>query len=241
MDPMNLPDMESLALASAEDRLRWAAQTFPGTAVVTSSFGADSAVLLHLLSRAAPQIPVLFLNTGFLFAETLRFKEALTAQLGLDVREIRPEIGPEEFLERHGPAYEESPNFCCDRNKVQPLRKALEGVSCWIAGVRRDQTQTRARLGVVERQPAGMLKLHPLIDWDQQRIDRYLDRHGLPRNPLVAEGYTSIGCWPCTALPADLSDLRSGRWANSGKTECGLHLPFERQDGTPAATVSHGK
>lgn len=222
------PTIESqLEGMSTTDRIRWAAQTYPGKTVATSSFGADSAVLLHLISQAALGLPVLFLNTGFLFDETVAFRATLEARLKLNVREIRPLLEPKEFLYRHGPAYEDRPDFCCDQNKVQPLRRALEGVACWISGVRRDQTEARGRMRILERPLNGPVKLNPLLDWDQERIDAYLAQHDLPRNPLVSEGYTSIGCWPCTALPADLSDLRSGRWAGKEKTECGLHLTDE--------------
>jgi phosphoadenosine phosphosulfate reductase len=204
----------------------------PETTVATSSFVADSAVLLHLISRVAPRLPVIVLNTGFLFPETLEYKDQLQRMLGLNLREVTPLVTREQFLARHGPVYRSNPDFCCGRNKVEPMRRALAGVECWISGVRRDQTSARARLPVLERQNDGLYKLNPIIDWDQQRVREYAARHGLPEHPLAAEGYCSIGCEPCTAKPRPGGDSRSGRWPGHAKTECGIHFLFEPAHGT---------
>jgi phosphoadenosine phosphosulfate reductase len=217
---------------SAEERIARAVRYLPETTVATSSFGADSAVLLHLISRVAPRLPVIVLNTGFLFPETLEYKDQLQRMLGLNLREVTPLVTREQFLARHGPVYRSNPDFCCGRNKVEPMRRALAGVECWISGVRRDQTSARARLPVLERQNDGLYKLNPIIDWDQQRVREYAARHGLPEHPLAAEGYCSIGCEPCTAKPRPGGDSRSGRWPGHAKTECGIHFLFEPAHGT---------
>lgn len=197
---------------TAAERIAWAAQRFPGALVAASSFGADSAVLLHLLAEAAPEVPVVFVDTGFHFDETLEFKDRLASLLGLTVREVSPVVAREDFLDRHGAAYEEAPGFCCDRNLVQPLRRALAGASCWISGARRDRQPLAGRkaraVPVLDPGESTILRLNPLADWDQGQVDAYLRKHNLPRHPLAAEGYTRVGCWPCSVKPA--VDLRTG-------------------------------
>lgn len=226
---MTVPGMEpqEFELLSAEERIARAVRHWPDTTVATSSFGADSAVLLHLISQTAPRLPVIVLNTGFLFPETLEYMERLQRLLDLNIREVTPLMPREEFLARHGPVYRSNPDFCCGCNKVEPMRRALAGVTCWISGVRRDQTSARARLPVLERQNDGLYKLNPMIDWDQNQVREYIARHGLPEHPLAAEGYRSIGCEPCTAKPRPDGDARSGRWPGHAKTECGIHFLFE--------------
>lgn len=212
----------------AESILRWAAGVVPRFAV-TSSFGADSAVLLHLVSDVAPQVPVLFLDTGFHFDETLVFRRELARELGLTVLDMQPDLSVSQQAQRYGAElYKRDPDACCGMRKTAPLRRALANFDGWATGVRRSQTPERAGTPVVEARPhAGryLVKVAPLARWSDDDVAAYLDEHDLPRHPLVEQGYPSIGCWPCTRQVTDGSDPRAGRWAEfDGKTECGIHL-----------------
>jgi phosphoadenosine phosphosulfate reductase len=222
--------LADLPLLTAEDegvRLLHAAITgeFAGRIAVVSSFGADSAMLLALVAEIDPSTPVLFLETGMHFPETLAHRDALIERLGLtDVRDIRPD--PVE-LARNDPSGELHrwiPDDCCAVRKVAPLARALAGFDAWATGRRRQQARTRATLPFVET-VGGRRKFNPLADWSVERILGELARRGLPRHPLVARGYPSIGCAPCTRAVRPGEDPRAGRWAEQGKTECGIHAP----------------
>ncbi len=195
-----------------------------GRAALVSSFGADSAVLLHLVAGIAADTPVLFVDTGKLFDETLAYRDRLVAELGL--RAVRT-VGPDpEVLARRDPTGERhqlDPDGCCELRKVQPLEAALEGVDVWITGRRRHQAATRATLARLERDAAGRLKLNPLADWSSADVAAYRRRHRLPAHPLETRGYPSIGCAPCTTAVRPGEDPRAGRWRHLPKTECGLH------------------
>ena len=208
--------------------LRWAAGVVPRFAI-TSSFGADSAVLLHLVSEVAPQVPVLFLETGFHFEETLAFRRELAHDLGLTVLDVQPDLSVPQQARRHGAElYRRDPDACCAMRKTAPLRRALANFDGWATGVRRNQTPERAATPVVEARPHDgrfLVKVAPLARWSDADVADYLDAHDLPRHPLVEQGYPSIGCWPCTRQVAPGTDPRAGRWAEfDGKTECGIHL-----------------
>ena len=216
--------------APAEDVLQWATVTVPRFAV-TSSFGADSAVLLHLLARVDRHVPVLFLETGFHFPETLAFRRDLSARLGLtDVRDLRPAQTVGEQAATHGGAlYLRDPDRCCALRKVAPLERALADFDGWATGVRREQTLDRAGTPVVsaeDRDGRSLVKVAPLATWTARDVSDYLDRHDLPRHPLVAAGYPSIGCAPCTQPVTGGADARQGRWQGNAKTECGIHLEY---------------
>lgn len=205
--------MRSLAVEAAghlegkpADRiLAWAAGVVPRF-VVTSSFGAESAPLLHMLSRVAPKVPVVFLDTGFHFPETMDHRRQLAADLGLTVLDIRPGVSVAQQAERYGPAlYERSPETCCQLRKTMPLRRILAGQDGWATGVRRVQTPERAATPVVEaRRHDGrwLVKVAPLAAWTDGDIEAYARAHDLPRHPLAARGYRSIGCAPCTRAAA---------------------------------------
>ncbi len=212
----------------ADRILAWAAAVVPRF-VVTSSFGADSAVLLHLLSQVAPEVPVLFLDTGFHFAATIDFRRSLARRLGLSVIDIRPDLSVAQQAERYGDAlHRHDPDVCCQLRKTVPLRRALQSFDGWATGVRRSQTPERARTPVVEaRQHDGrwLVKVAPLAAWSDADVADYLAAHDLPRHPLVEQGYPSIGCEPCTARVGAGDDPRAGRWSSfDDKTECGIHL-----------------
>lgn len=210
---------------SAEDRLAWAVDRFGASLLCTSSFGPGSGALLHLWSVVAKGLPVHFIDTGFLFEETLAYRNELASALGLSVVVLAPETPRETFLAKHGlKIYQQNPDFCCAHNKVEPLQRALPGKLGWVSGLRRDQSSTRAHTAIVERTVEGPLKIHPIADWSSRDVYRYQEKHAIPEHPLWAKGYVSVGCEPCTQpVGADESDERAGRWAGSAKTECGIH------------------
>lgn len=214
--------------APAEAILRWAVAEIPRFAV-TSSFGADAAVLLHLVARVDASLPVLFLDTGFHFPETLAYRRTLAAALGLTgVREVRPELSvTQQAIEHGGGLYVRDPDSCCALRKVAPLDTALAEFDGWASGVRRDQTDTRKLTPVVQTVQRGdreLVKVAPLARWASGALDAYRRRHDLPRHPLETAGFPSIGCAPCTRRVGPDEDPRAGRWANAAKTECGIHL-----------------
>jgi len=214
---------------STEDMLAEAiGREFPGRIAVVSSFGADSAVLLHLVAGIDPGVPVLFLDTDKLFGETRRYRDRLVERLGLtDVRTIGPD--PIAVAERdpEGVLWARDPDACCALRKVEPLARALEPFDAWINGRKRHQSASRADLDLIETAD-GRVKLNPLADWDPAALAAYFARHDLPPHPLVEDGYRSIGCMPCSDRVADGEDDRAGRWRGMAKIECGIHLGLAR-------------
>lgn len=212
----------------ADRILAWATAVVPRFAV-TSSFGADSAALLHLLSRVAPEVPVLFLETGFHFPETLDHRHALARDLGLTVVDVRPDLSVAQQAQRHGDAlFERDPDACCRLRKTLPLHRALANYDGWATGVRSSQTRDRAGTPVIEaRRHDGrwLVKVAPLAAWTDEDLAAYSVQHGLPAHPLMADGYRSIGCQPCTRRVTLGEDPRAGRWPGLDKTECGIHGP----------------
>ncbi|HEY1753527.1 MAG TPA: phosphoadenylyl-sulfate reductase [Caulobacteraceae bacterium] len=198
---------------------------------LVSSFGAESAVMLHLAASARPAIPVLFLDTGMLFGQTLDYRQQLAARLGLtDVRDLRPRFEDLAIRDPKADLWKTDTDGCCHIRKVIPLDAALGGFSAWITGRKRFHGGDRLRLPVVEATD-GRLKFNPLANWTKADLDAYAAEHDLPEHPLVPFGYPSIGCWPCTSPVEEGSDVRSGRWAGSQKTECGIHTA--RAPGAP--------
>jgi phosphoadenosine phosphosulfate reductase len=234
-DAANLVARLNAELRDAEPQaiLRAAIEHFGDKVALVSSFGSESAVLLHMAAQIKPDIPVLFLDTGMLFGQTLDYRKALVARLGLtDVRDLRPQF---QDLAVHDPAadlWKTDTDACCNIRKVLPLGRALEGFDGWITGRKRFQGGDRLRLQVVE-QGESQIKFNPLANWTKEQLDAYAAEHDLPPHPLVAFGYPSIGCWPCTAPVEEGGDTRAGRWAGSDKTECGIHLDHA----TPATEV----
>jgi phosphoadenosine phosphosulfate reductase len=196
---------------------------YPGRIALTSSFGAESVVLLHLLSQIAPDTPVLFLDTGKLFPETLAYKAKLVETLRLtDVRTVSPLPQDIATDDPSGYLWSVEPDQCCSLRKVEPLSRALEGFDAWITGRKRFQAVTRSVVPVFERDGARM-KVNPLAGWTAANVSDYMIEHNLPRHPLVAHGYSSIGCATCTTPTRPGEHERAGRWRNRGKTECGIH------------------
>lgn len=197
-----------------------AARQFAGRIAVTSSFGAESAVLLDLVAQVEPGLPVLFLDTGELFDETLEYSRVLAAHLGLtNLRVVRPESAELKAAED---LWQTDPDRCCQLRKVRPLARAVVGFAALIDGRKRAHGFERDELGRVQV-VAGVTKISPLADWTEDDIQAHFAARQLPRHPLVAQGYRSIGCWPCTRATRPDEPARAGRWAGSAKTECGIH------------------
>ncbi len=199
-------------------------QEFAGRIAVVSSFGAESAVLLHLVAEIDPSTPVLFLNTGKLFGETLRYRDRLQDLLGLtDLRAIGPHPKDRAAQDPEGSLWSKNPDACCNFRKTVPLARAMDGFDAWITGRKRFQTDDRASMNAIEMVGARY-RINPLADWSQADLERYMVEHHLPPHPLVRDGYLSIGCMSCTSRVKEGEDARSGRWRGQDKTECGIHL-----------------
>ncbi len=202
-----------------------------GDVATVSSFGAESAVLLHLLAEIDPHISVLFLETGKHFPETLAYRDELVAKIGLtNLVILTPDAEDLAKQDESGLRWSYDPDGCCAIRKVKPLAKALIDYDASFTGRKAFQSSTRANLPRFEIDTSdaqGRLKINPLIDWSAEDIAAYFEEHGLPRHPLVNKGYPSIGCAPCTNKVAEGEDARSGRWAGWDKTECGIHKPGE--------------
>ena len=195
-----------------------------GRVALVSSFGAESVTLLHLASRVDRAVPVLFVDTEMLFPETLAYQEEVARALGLaDLRRIAPDRA--EIFGRDGDAllHRRDPDACCGLRKTEPLARALAPFEAWITGRKRYQGGARAALPAVEAAD-GRLKVNPLARWTREDVGAYMERHRLPRHPLVARGYPSIGCAPCTTPVRSGEDERAGRWRGQGKDECGIHF-----------------
>jgi phosphoadenosine phosphosulfate reductase len=203
--------------------LRWAGETFGDGFAITSSM-ADG-LLAHLASRAVPGVHVVFLDTGYHFAETIGTRDWISSVLPITLVNATPEQTVAEQDAQYGvKLHDRDPDLCCALRKVQPLARTLAGYAAWGSGVRRDEAATRAGTKVVDWDAKrGMLKVNPIAAWTQDDVDGYVAEHQVPVNPLQEIGYASIGCAPCTRPVAPGEDPRAGRWAGRGKTECGLH------------------
>jgi phosphoadenosine phosphosulfate reductase len=211
--------------------LEAAVETFGESLALVSSFGAESAVLLDLVAKVKKDMPVLFLDTGMLFGQTLDYRRQLTERLGLtDVRDLRPLYQDLATADPDAKLWQTDTDACCEVRKVVPLDRALAPFDAWITGRKRFQGGDRLHLPVVE-QADGKVKFNPLANWTKEDLDAYAIEHELPAHPLVAQGFPSIGCWPCTSPVEEGGDIRSGRWKGMDKSECGIHLA--RAPGAP--------
>jgi phosphoadenosine phosphosulfate reductase len=216
---------DRFARVKAASLLRLAIEDlYPGRIALVSSFGAESSVLLHMVAQVDKATPVVFVDTGQLFPETLAYRDALIAQLGLaNVIVAEPDAAtlaaedPEKFL------FAADPDRCCDIRKVLPLAKALEPFDAWITGRKNFQSATRVAVPLFEAE-GERVKINPLVGWSASDVLGYIARAGLPPHPLVAKGFPSIGCLPCTSAVQPGEDPRAGRWRGRGKTECGIHM-----------------
>ena len=212
-----------LELAPAEDIIEWAVATFGARFCVTSSMG--DAVLADLASKVAPGLDVVFLDTGYHFVETIGTRDAVEATVPVNLITITPVQSVAEQDATYGKdLYKTDPDLCCKLRKVQPLADSLAGYDAWATGLRRAETHNRVIAPVIGWDAKkGKVKVSPLARWTDEQVERYIADHGVLVNPLVYDGYPSIGCWPCTRRVAPGEDPRSGRWAGTTKTECGIH------------------
>ena len=219
---------EQLESASPYEILSWASETFGDRLAIVSSFQVTGIATLHMMQSIAPGTPVLTLDTGLLFPETHDLIDKLEARFQLDLRRIKPRQTPTQQARDYGDRlWERNPDRCCHIRKTIPLRDALAGFDAWIAGLRRDQSVKRAATPIVSRDARNhSIKIAPFANWTEGMVWDYIRERELPYNRLHDIGYPSIGCWTCTRAAADDDDLRSGRWSNQGKTECGIHLPL---------------
>jgi len=199
--------------------LAWSVNAFPNRIALTMSFGGAGVALAHMLSTIDRSVPVIFLDTGFLFRETYAFKDEVAARYGLNVIEMRPLTDP-------GPLYQTDPDRCCAIRKVEPMERAIREYDAWVSAVRRDQGASRSTTDVVEHHEVdgrSLVKVFPLAYWSRAEVWQYIRDNDVPYHPLLDQGYSSLGCWPCTRPTRAGEDERAGRWSGTGKTECGLH------------------
>lgn len=226
----SVDDAAMLEKMSTEDILAWAWGRFGTRAAVGTSFQGAGLVMLHLASRRGYRFPVFTIDTGLLFPETVRLRHQLEEFFGFPIERLVPEQTVEQQASTQGPElWNRNPDLCCTLRKVLPLRTRLEGLDCWITGLRRQQSTTRSSVGVMERYMLDerdgreIIKLNPMAAWSREAVWEHLKKHRIPYNPLHDRGYRSIGCEPCTELASDGGEERSGRWTGFSKTECGIH------------------
>lgn len=218
-----------LEAATPQDVVRWALEESGIERIaIASAFQAEGTCVMHMATQVRPDIPILFLQTGYQFAETLEFRDRLVRELGLHVTDLRGEYTPERQAEERGPRlFEREPETCCDLNKVRPMLAALRRLDGWITALRRDSSPTRAHTPIVDRyelEPGTwIVKVNPVANWTRPDVWRYLKAHDLPHNPLYDLGYSSIGCAPCTRARLPGEPERAGRWAGTPRWECGIH------------------
>ena len=226
-----LSNLENLETRTADELVNLLASGSQARACITCSFQAEDIIVLNLLRKHAPQIPVLFLETGYHFAETYEFRDQIAREWNLNLVNVAPQLSVSEQESQLGILYRDDPARCCQLRKVEPLFAALEPFDLWFTGLRREQSPTRKKLRKAEehRLPSGktILKVSPLADWTWANVWEYTGAHRLNYLPQYDQGYASIGCEPCTALPQDPNNPRSGRWAGK-KLECGIHTFSER-------------
>jgi phosphoadenosine phosphosulfate reductase len=224
-------DLEALARrasadledASAHEIVEWAAAEFGERLCVTSSMA--DAVVVHLTSMVVPGVDVLFLDTGYHFAETIGTRDAMAAMYDVNVVTLAPAQTVAEQDAEYGPRlHDRDPDRCCALRKVAPLDRALQGYDAWVTGLRRDESASRAATPVVGWDARrGKLKVNPIARWTQADVDTYIEKHKILVNPLLFDGYASVGCAPCTRRVLEGENVRAGRWAGSAKIECGIH------------------
>lgn len=206
--------------------IRWAVGRFRPRVVLTSSFGTDSAAIIHMALQADPRIEVRTVDTGFLFPETYAHIEDVKRRLNLNLTVIRTKLDQptiDRLKREHAAGTPIDDKFCCGEYKKEATQRALEGADCWIAGLMREEAVTRKNTPIIDVLGTGMVKVAPIATWTGKQIHAYMTEHKLPYHPLWSQGYTSIGCALHTQKPVDPNDPRSGRWAGQGKTECGIH------------------
>ena len=217
---------QELANLDAVSRVKWAVGEFGDDVALSSSFGADSAVMLHLSTQVKPDLRVVTVDTGMLFPETIQFRTELLKRLKLNLRVYCIPPTDEVLVDSAGQLWLTNPAACCsdEKRRLFDLAKKELGLRAWLTGIRRDQTETRRNSTIVARDHAGLLKISPILDWTAEQVDDYMRQNDLPYHPLHEKGYLSIGCACCTRPVKPGEDPRAGRWPGQAKTECGLHL-----------------
>lgn len=226
-----LPTLNArLAALPTEEILRWASEHFGARAAIGTSFQGAGLVMLHLAQRAGLRFPVFTLDTGLLFPETLELKRRLEDFFGFPIEGLQPDLTVDEQADIHGPElWQREPDLCCTARKVMPLRDKLMDLDCWVTGLRREQSDARSDVGIVEvyvfDEASGrdLVKLNPMAAWSREAVWKHLHDHKIPYNPLHDRGYRSIGCWPCTRPTGGGDNERAGRWTGFQKVECGIH------------------
>jgi phosphoadenosine phosphosulfate reductase len=214
-----------LELAEPQDILRWTTERFAPRFTMATAFGPEGMVLIHMLAEIAPATPIFNLDTGYQFQETLDLREEVKRRYGIAVELKRPATTIEQYEQIHGgPLYRTNPDQCCADRKVKVLHQAVLGMHAWASAIRRDQSADRSKVPIVGwDKKFGLVKVSPLANWTKQDVWGLITKHNIPYNPLHDQGYTSIGCWPCTRAVLLGEDERAGRWSGFAKTECGLH------------------
>ena len=214
-----------LETAQPEEIIAWAHKRFAPHLTMATAFGPEGCVILAMLAKIAPQTYVFNLDTGYQFIETLDLRDRIARRYGIAVDMLQPELSVPEYEAKHGgPLYKTNPTQCCFDRKVKVLRQASIGWSAWMSGIRRDQSPDRANAPIVGwDKKFGLVKISPLANWTKKDVWNLITKHDVPYNPLHDQGYTSIGCWPCTRAVMFGEDERAGRWSGFAKTECGLH------------------
>lgn len=211
--------------AAPQTVLRWAVERFAPRFTMATAFGPEGMAIIHMLAEIAPDTPIFNLDTGYQFPETLALRERIRERYGMLVEFKRPELSVAEYEKINGgPVYKTDPNRCCQDRKISLLKAAAEGMHAWASGIRRDQSPDRAKASIVGwDRKFELVKVSPLANWTKADVWKLITDHDIPYNPLHDQGYTSIGCWPCTRAVMIGEDDRAGRWSGTAKTECGLH------------------
>jgi phosphoadenosine phosphosulfate reductase len=211
--------------ASPRDIIAWAVEKYFPKLTMATAFGPEGCVILHYLAEINPKVYVFNLDTGYQFKETLELRDRIAKRYGLEVELVSTDTTVEEYEARHGgPLYKTNPDQCCFDRKVTVLRNAVVGWNAWMSGIRRDQSTDRAGAPIVGwDKKFGLVKVSPLANWTKKDVWKAITDHNIPYNPLHDQGYTSIGCWPCTRAVMFGEDERAGRWSGTAKKECGLH------------------
>jgi phosphoadenosine phosphosulfate reductase len=215
-----------LEAATPEEIITWAVERFYPKLTMATAFGPEGCVILSMLARIEPRVYVFNLDTGYQFRETLLLRDRLAERYGIEVDLRRPELSVSQYETLHGgPLYKSNPNQCCFDRKVRVLQEAAQGFHAWMSGIRRDQSQDRAKAPVVGwDKKFNLIKVSPLANWTKKDVWKRITDEDIPYNPLHDQGFPSIGCWPCTRAVAEGEvDERAGRWSGTAKTECGLH------------------
>jgi phosphoadenosine phosphosulfate reductase len=216
---------QALESATPQEILRYAVDRFAPRFTMATAFGPEGMTLIHMLAEIAPETPIFNLDTGYQFAETLELRERVKERYGIEVQLKRPDTTVEEYEALHGgPVYKTDPNRCCFDRKLRVLHEAARGMHAWASAIRRDQSEDRRRAPIVGWDAKFQLvKISPLANWTKKEVWKLINDHQIPYNPLHDQGYTSIGCWPCTRATQFGEDERAGRWSGFEKKECGLH------------------